>query len=101
MQPAIALLERHRVRPLMDERAFNEDLPDSLKSSAVFIDGSFRIDRQKNNNTIIVTLYGYSQNKIIFTLNVEGSLDNIQLLAEKAVSAITEKLNIKHENVNL
>ncbi len=98
-QPSIVLLERWRTKPLMNERDLVEGLPERLRSSAVFIDGKYRIDRQKNSNSILVTFYGYSNNQKIFTINIEGSSDNIRELSQNASIAITEKLNIKHETI--
>jgi hypothetical protein len=95
MLPSIILLERHRVRPLADERALVAGLPESLRTSTVFIDGSFRLDRQKVGGHISVTVRGNSAGKKVFVLTVAGTLKDLASLVERVAATVTEALHTK------
>lgn len=95
MSPSIVLLERHRTRSLTDERALVADLPDALRASTIFVDGSFRLERDKGGDAISVTVGGHRGGKKVFTATVKGSLKDIASLAQHVAKTLAQDLHTK------
>ena len=54
--PGFLLVERERTRSLIDERQVTAGLPEALRASAVFVDSSFKINREKGPDVVTLQL---------------------------------------------
>lgn len=88
LYPGVILMERFRTEALRNERTLTEGLPEALRPSAVFIDGSFRIGRQNGQESVSLYLRCRKQQRILFETKIEDSVENAGKLHKKAVDAI-------------
>ncbi len=97
LYPGVILMERFRAEPLRNERTLAEGLPEALRPSAVFIDGSFRISRQNGLESVALYLRCRKQQTVLFETKIEDSVENVGKLHKKAVNAIIAGLG-KNQN---
>jgi hypothetical protein len=88
----IILAERTKTQPLIRERDLVAGLPESIRPSTVFIDGSFKLNREQGVDAISVYLRCRRQNKILLETRINGSIKNEGKLYRKAVGAILTAL---------
>jgi hypothetical protein len=88
LYPGVILMERFRTEALRNERTLTQGLPEALRPSAVFIDGSFRIVRQNGQESVSLYLRCRKQQTVLFETKIEDSVENVGKLHKKAVEAI-------------
>ncbi|HOK55869.1 MAG TPA: hypothetical protein PLF90_00870 [bacterium] len=77
LYPEVILLERKRTGILMEERDIVKGLPEKLISSAIYIDGSYRINREKKEYIVEVYIRGRQNEKKIFEIKEEGEINKL------------------------
>ena len=95
LQPGLVVMERVRTRPLTEERALSEGLPESLLASTVIVDGAYRIDRAQGTNAVIMTLRCRRNNVTTLETTVPGSVTNLANLEQTVVSIIASNVGTK------
>ncbi|MCP4152846.1 MAG: hypothetical protein GY757_34255 [bacterium] len=94
-RPGILLAERHKTRPLMKERELTQGLPESLRSSAVLVEGSYVIDREAGFNDVVLTLTCRSGGQEVSSVEVQGGIDSIGELCKNAADSLVEELDLQ------
>jgi len=93
--PGILLMERDRTRPLTDERQLTAGLPEALRASAVFVDGSFKINREKGPDIVTLQLRARRGGQTLATTALDGSITNTVELCRRSAKEIAAKLGVK------
>ncbi|MBI1853944.1 MAG: hypothetical protein HYR85_26705, partial [Planctomycetes bacterium] len=92
--PGVVLLERERLWTLTDERALTEGLPDRVKTSAVLVDGSFRIGGERGKEEIALALRGRRGKESIFEVRLTAPALDPADLAHRAADEIQARLKL-------
>jgi len=90
LYPGVCLVERTVAKPLIDERDVSSGLPESITASAILLDGAYRIDRTKD--AILLFIRAKRDRQSLFEMTIEGSLNKIEQLCEKAAKTVMEKV---------
>jgi hypothetical protein len=88
LYPGVILMERFKTGPLREERNLVEGLPEALRPSAVFIDGSYKINRTEGRETASLYLRCRRQQRVLLETHMEGPVDDPGGLYMKAVTSI-------------
>jgi hypothetical protein len=95
LHPGILLMERTKTRHLTNERELVAGLPPALRPSALFIDGAYKMQRDKGPDIISVYIRCRKQEKPILETRIEGSANKLGELYQKAVGAIIASIGQK------
>jgi len=90
LYPGVILMERFAAKPLMDERDLARDLPESIRASAILINGSYRIVNQ--NETLEMTAVTRRGGREVFREKVQGPVSSYEAVCAQAARAILAKL---------
>ena len=93
LQARMVVLERLKTRPLMEERGLASGLPAALRASSVFVDGSYRINREKGLEVLSVRIRCRRPAAPILELALDGSVNEIAELSSNAAAAIVTALH--------
>jgi tetratricopeptide (TPR) repeat protein len=99
LYPEVILMERRKTGPLMEERNLVADLPAELRPSAVFIDGDYRMQRDKGPDIVSVRLRCRKQDSVVLDTRIEGSVNNPGDLFRNLATTIRESLGNKPDAV--
>jgi uncharacterized protein (TIGR03435 family) len=95
LYPGVILLERTKTGALRDERTLVAGLPEALRASAVLIDGSYKMLRDKGPDAISVYVRCRKPDRNLVETRIEGSTRNLGELYPKVVAAILASLGKK------
>ena len=93
--PGFLLVERERTRSLTDERQVASGLPEVLRASAVFVDGSFKINREKGPDVVTLQLRCRRGGSTLLETAVDGTVSNTVELCRNAAREVATKLGVK------
>ena len=85
--PGFLLVERERTRSLTDERQVASGLPEVLRASAVFVDGSFKINREKGPDVVTLQLRCRRGGSTLLETAVDGTVTFEVAEAARTVTA--------------
>ena len=93
--PGILLVERERTRSLTDERQVTAGLPAALRASAVFVDSSFKINREKGPDVVTLQLRCRRGGSTLLETAVDGTVSNTVELCRNAAREVATKFGVK------
>ena len=93
--PGFLLVERERTRSLIDERQVTAGLPEALRASAVFVDSSFKINREKGPDVVTLQLRCRRGGSTLLETTVDGTVSNTVALCRNAAREVATKLGVK------
>ena len=93
--PGLLLMERERTRSLTDERQVAAGLPEALRASAVFVDSSFKINREKGPDVVTLQLRCRRGGSTLLETAVDGTVSNTVELCRNAAREVASKLGVK------
>lgn len=100
LYPGVILLERMRTRTLKEEREIVSKLPESLKSSSLFIDGSFKVERKKGEDVLWINIRCRSiDGRTLYKKRVKGRINKLNELYKKICEEIIKITGIKKEDI--
>ena len=92
--PGFLLVERERTRSLTDERQVTAGLPEALRASAVFVDSSFKINREKGPDVVTLQLRCRRGGSTLLETAVDGTVSNTVELCRNAAREVATKLGV-------
>jgi hypothetical protein len=92
LYPSMILMERTRTGSLVEERTLAAGLPEALRPSAVFVDGAYRMQREKGLDVVSVYIRCRKQDRILLEKRVEGSVNNLRDLYQTIINEIMASL---------
>ncbi len=99
LYPGVVLMERMKTGALRDERTLVAGLPEALKASAVLVDGSFKMQRDKGPDSILVYVRCRKQDRNLGEARIEGSIRELGDLYPKIVATIASSLGRKPDKL--
>ena len=93
--PGFLLVERERTRSLTDERQVTAGLPEALRASAVFVDSSYKINREKGPDVVTLQLRCRRGGSTLLETTVDGTVSNTVELCRNAAREVATKLGVK------
>ena len=92
--PGVVLLERERLYPHTEERVLTAGLPERLRTSAVLVDGSWRIAREGGAEEIALVLRGRRARAAVFEARLSGAAGDLAGLARRAAEEVRARLKL-------
>jgi hypothetical protein len=92
LYPGIILMERTKTRSLTEERELVQGLPEALRASTVFIDGAYRMEREKGPDIVSVYIRCRKQEVTLLETRIEGSVNNFAGLYQKICKAVIKNI---------
>jgi len=100
LYPGVILLERMRTRTLKEEREIVSKLPESLKSSSLLIDGSFKIEKKKGSDILSVYIRCRTvDGRIVYKGRIKGAINKLDGLYKKICEEIIKTTGMKKEDI--
>ena len=93
--PGFLLVERERTRSLTDERQVTAGLPEALRASAVFVDSSFKINREKGPDVVTLQLRCRRGGSTLLETTVDGTVSNTVELCRNVAREVATKVGVK------
>ncbi|QEG36521.1 hypothetical protein [Bythopirellula goksoeyrii] len=93
-QPGIAVAERTKVLPLIDERNLASDLPSALGNADAAIDGTFKLDFSGDFPQVELTLRVLRKDRSAVSRTLHAPIRDLAKLRESAGKAIIELLDL-------
>jgi len=86
--PGVVVLERTRTRPLSAERDLVDGLPESLMAARLMVDGAYRIQRENNVDTLIVSVHCQRNGQTLLDTNLTGAPDELGVLCREVARRV-------------
>ncbi len=93
-QPGIAVAERTKVLPLIDERKLTSDLPTALGNADVTIDGTFKLNFNEQHPQVELTIRVIRKDRSVATHSLRAPIGNQANLRKSAGKAVLELLAV-------
>ncbi len=88
----VLLVERHKLRPLVEERYLDPGPAENLQTATVLVEGTYRVDHDAGENTIKLSLRFRTHDDKASNLEITGQTGEIAKLCRQAADALLAKL---------
>jgi len=99
-QPGVAVAERTKILPLIDERKLSDDLPAALGEADATIDGKFQLDFSGQQPQVELTLRVVRKDHSVAKRTLHDTLANLPKLRQAAGQTILELLAIESSSTD-